>query len=227
MTMHRNITILTYDIPHRKTQDLILTLMANGYKNLRVIATPFEDRKQNIPIFKHRPDTVIDVSLTEMCYKLGIDMGVTDSIYDTLSVIGDTTDAILIGGAGILEKRITDEFKIINSHPGYLPNVKGLDAFKWAIYEGQPIGVTTHFISDKVDGGEVIGRNIVPVYFEDTFHSVAQRVYELEIKMLIEAIGCEGEDMSPSDTYEPHRRMPHRLEIIMMERFTRQPGPRE
>ena len=53
--------------------------------------------------------------------------------------------------------------KIINSHPGYLPNLKGIDAIKWAIYGHQPIGVSTHYISEKADEGELIERVIVPV----------------------------------------------------------------
>ena len=62
--------------------------------------------------------------------------------------------------------------------------MKGLDALKWAIYQEQPIGVTTHYISDTADGGELIERRVIPIYFEDSFHSLATRVYEVEIEML-------------------------------------------
>ena len=66
---------------------------------------------------------------------------------------------ILIGGAGILPKEIIDNVNIINSHPAYLPSVRGLDALKWAIYNDMPIGVTSHIISEEADSGFLIRRD--------------------------------------------------------------------
>jgi len=102
--------------------------------------------------------------------------------------------------------------------------VRGLDALKWAIYQAQPIGVTTHYIDSKADEGLLIDRRLVPLYFEDTFHSLAYRVYETEIDMLVEAIDRINSGEAPltplkDDRYEAHKRMPHRLELIMMARF--------
>jgi len=124
----------------------------------------------------------------------------------------------------LLPKELAINHKIINSHPGYLPNVKGLDALKWAIYQGQPIGVTTHYISDKADEGILIERKIIPVFFEDSFHSLAYRVYETEIEMLVNSIKLidnnQFENESLDDNrYVANKRMPHNLEIIMMNRF--------
>ncbi|MEM9685592.1 MAG: formyltransferase family protein, partial [Bacteroidota bacterium] len=133
-------------------------------------------------------------------------------------------DHILIAGAGLLPENLSDKFKIINAHPGYLPNTKGLDAYKWAVYHGHPIGVTTHYISGKADEGQLIERRTVPVYFEDTFHSVAYRIYDTEIDMLVnapkivEANKATLEDLA-DQRYQANKRMPHHYEIIMMERF--------
>src|SRR5690606_24277992 len=135
-------------------------------------------------------------------------------------------DHIIIGGAGILPEDVVKHHKLINGHPGYLPNVKGLDAFKWAIYHGQPIGSTTHYVSDQTDEGELIEKRLVPVYFEDTFHSVAYRPYETEIDMLVHAIYRIDQDLAPFESladnrYQANRRMPHHIELVMMKRFER------
>ena len=95
---------------------------------------------------------------------------------------------------------------------------------KWAIYQGQPIGVTTHYITDKADEGELIERRIIPIYFEDSFHNVAYRIYETEIEMLINSIQLIDNEQvkyeSLTDTrYVANKRMPHNYEIIMMNRF--------
>lgn len=99
-----------------------------------------------------------------------------------------------------------------------------MDAFKWAIYKGQPIGVTTHYISDKADEGQLIERRRIPIYFEDTFHNVAYRIYETEIEMMVNAIYLvdnhhqEGDSLA-DDRYIANKRMPHNHEMIMMSRF--------
>ncbi|NBH35820.1 hypothetical protein D3Z58_20320 [Clostridiaceae bacterium] len=128
---------------------------------------------------------------------------------------------LLLCGAGILPGNFVHRYRIINSHPGYLPYSRGLDALKWAIVDGFPIGVTTHFLGQETDGGEILERRIVPVRYADTFHAVAQRVYETEIEMLVGALEKTNEihEFVDGSSYPVHRRMPHYIEIRLMERF--------
>lgn len=130
-------------------------------------------------------------------------------------------EIILICGAGIVPERFIEEHIIINAHPGYIPNCRGLDAYKWAVYEGNPIGVSTHLLGKYIDAGEVIERRIIPVYFNDTFHSAAQRVYENEVCMLVDAIEKinEKHEMILPGDYPVHKRMPHTYETRLLERF--------
>ena len=217
------IGIITYDAPHKKTQDLIYQLILKGRKDLHIMATPWVERKNFVPIYKHRPGKTIDVSLSALCRQLGLNLSrlPMDELPDFLNQM--KFEHILIAGAGILPEALAKNFKIINTHPGYLPYVKGLDAFKWAIYNEHPIGITTHYISEKADEGLLIQRKEVPVYYEDTFHSVAFRQYEMEIEMLADAAQIVAgnptlEDLA-DDQYTANRRMPHHLEIKMMDKF--------
>ena len=142
-----------------------------------MIVIPWVERKTFKPIFKHRPSKCVKISVEELSARLQLSYSKVE-INDLNNFLSEKPfKHILIAGAGLLPEEVARNHKIINSHPGYLPNVKGLDAFKWAIYQGQPIGVTTHFISDKADEGELIERRIIPIYFEDSFHSVAYRIY--------------------------------------------------
>lgn len=195
---------------------MVYRLLLNDYKELCLIATEWEERKLNKALFRHRPGRCIDISIKTFCERLNIQFVKKD--IDKIDLQG--FDCVLIAGAGILPDHIVENFNIINSHPGYLPNARGLDALKWAIYEGQPIGVTTHYISSEVDSGILIERKIIPVYFEDTFHSVANRIYENEIEMLVNAVENSGENESLKDyRYKSHSRMPYYLERIMIQRF--------
>ena len=203
------INLITYNIPHRKTQDVVKELLFRGYNKIRLIIIPYENRKSFKPIYSHRPSNPIDVSpykLSEL-FKLDCVDYSKDMVFENKT---------LIAGAGILSQT-----GLINSHPGYLPNVRGLDALKWAIYEGQPIGVTTHLTSEEADSGYLIERKIIPVYYEDSFYELAMRVYETEIKMLVDAIEKPIGEKLINQHYQPHRRMSHNKEIKMMDNFNK------
>ncbi len=183
------IGIITYDHPHRKTQDLICRLKLMGYEDIELIVLPWVERNGHKPLYQHRPTEAVQITTEQLCSRIGL-------IYnrgDLAEILyKNKYDKILIGGAGILPPEVLG-YNIINSHPGYLPNVRGLDALKWAILKGDPIGVTTYFIGEQADTGVMIDRRILPLYFTDTFHSIAQRLYELEITMLAESITAEAD----------------------------------
>ena len=113
---------------------------------------------------------------------------------------------------------------MINAHPGFLPNMKGLDSLKWAILKKEKIGVTTHFISEMPDEGKLIEKREIPCFFEDSFFSLAMRVYETEIEMLVNAIQLIDNNQSDftslkDKSFKANMRMPHYYELIMMEKF--------
>ena len=209
------IAVLTYDHPHRKTQDVLFRLKALG-KEIMVIAVPWQERKNFVPLFRHRPDNCIDIPLQEFCSNIKYVLYKTDNLQDTLDEL--KPDVALIAGAGILSIR---GHRIINSHPGYLPYVRGLDAVKWAIYHGHPIGVTSYIIGDAVDKGDIIDRQIIRIDHVDDFYSFAVRVYEKEVEMLVDGINKEPILIDDNYVGIPSRRMPHRLELTMMRKFER------
>lgn len=214
------IVVLTYDNPHRKTQDLILKLLANGVKPL-VFATEWKEMNSFKPLISHRPSNPIKISLREFCKNLNLELVLTSkaSLYKDLSNCKNV-DYILLATGNIIEEQIVNEFKVINSHPGYLPNIKGLDALKWSILYKKKIGVTTHFVNSQVDGGTIIERNIVPLYYEDSFHNLAYRQYEMEVDMLVNSITRTPENIEIGEgDYPTFRRMPHRLEHRMLMMF--------
>jgi len=209
------IAVLTYDHPHRKTQDVLFRLKALGVE-VMVVAVPWQDRKNFVPLFRHRPDSCIDIPLQEFCDNIKYVLHKTDDLQGILDSL--KPEVSLIAGAGILSVK---GHKIINSHPGYLPYVRGLDAVKWAIYHGHPIGVTTYVIGEAVDEGDIIDRQIIKISNTDDFYTLSMRVYEREIEMLVDAINRDT--MLVDDHYVglPSRRMPHRLELTMMRKFER------
>ena len=217
------IYVLTYNVPHRKTQDLLYRLSAKGYNNIVVLATPWVVRNNYKPLIPHRPLIPIDITPEHFSkrFKYSFQKVEIDNI---ANVVGDRKkDIILIGGSGILPKDVVQLGNIINAHPSWLPYIRGLDALKWAIYFDKPIGVTSHIISDEVDAGLLIKRELVPLYPWDTFHSVAYRQYEMEIDILCNSItDIKNASLEPLPTdQEVRRRMPNSKEKKLMKRFER------
>ncbi|ODS39455.1 MAG: hypothetical protein A7316_11025 [Candidatus Altiarchaeales archaeon WOR_SM1_86-2] len=205
------IGVITYNIPHKKTQDVLFRLKAFGFNDVECIAFPFIKRKKFTPLVQHRPTDLMDIPPHILCKRLGynyienVDLG--------------KYEKILIGGANILPKEVIGNFEIINSHPGYMPYVRGLDSLKWAILKGFPIGVTTHVIDENIDEGLIIEQRFINIDFFDTIHSLGQKTYVMEVEMLIDAINNTNRTVPIWGKYPPNRRMPHRLEIKMLERL--------
>ncbi|WP_198172869.1 formyltransferase family protein [Bradyrhizobium sp. AT1] len=131
-------------------------------------------------------------------------------------------DYYLIAGAGILSPAAIGRKKIVNAHPGIIPAARGLDAFKWSIFHGVPLGITLHFVDADVDSGDVIAIVETPVLPEDDIFTLARRHYELEIEMLVDfraLLQVGGADSKGYPERPARMRMPRALEKDMLERF--------
>lgn len=217
------IGVLTYSFPVRKAFDTLALLRATGYDDVTLFVVPAQYKKTYVPRVKHRPDlsAYTAVGFEVGPEKLAKAYGYSLETLDDFATAGDLGQkALLCCGAGIMPESFYHKNKIINSHPGYLPYVRGLDALKWAVYEELPIGVTVHLIGDEVDAGEVLEKRIVPVYKNDTFHAVAQRQYEMEIAMLVDSIEkMDGKHEFVTAEGALRRRMPNEMEDELFARF--------
>lgn len=225
------IVLLTYEVPHRKTQDVSLRLMASGYEFMAV-AVPWIERKPRRFIYAHRPHEMMwpcDPLKDNIEFFRNIEVDYTVVPHDSLHMWleGARPSVVVVGGAGILPAEIVNDFKVLNVHPGFLPKCRGLDILKWSIIEGLKVGVTAHLCDDRPDLGWFISERAVPVYHQDTFHSFAMRQYEMELGLLDESVGLARESekhvfkrIEPGDTVS-RRRMPRRLEADLLPAFER------
>jgi phosphoribosylglycinamide formyltransferase-1 len=132
----------------------------------------------------------------------------------------------LVLGAGILPKEVVSNKKILNCHPGIIPIARGLDAFKWSILELKPLGVTLHFLTEKVDYGPIIARIRTPIFESDSLESLARRHYELEIKVMsnfYKYLEKPVDDFKEQELEEapPKKRMSFEQEIKMISNFSK------
>jgi len=183
--------------------------MYNIADRLVLVTIPWENRKNHVPLYSTKlPPT----NVWPQWYGLEA---------QSLQEIPPGS-IVVIGGAGILPSDFVKNNTVINSHCGWLPEVRGLDALKWAIYYDQPIGCTTHIVDAECDKGLMIERKEVELKPTDSLFSIAMKQYELEINMLVDCvIHKKWRDAKPfvEPANESNRRMKHATELQMMKRL--------
>ena len=180
----RTVGIITYNFPHLKTEQVIQGLLNTPpslLTKLKIYALPFVERKPREVLINHRPNQIEAIAPQEIAYKHQIEFSICQKDTD----IDNSCDLYIITGSGIISSECILGKKIINCHPGIIPSVRGLDAFKWTIFDMKPLGVTIHYIDSKVDEGEIIAVIPTEVYRSDSFAILARRHYENEINTLI------------------------------------------
>jgi phosphoribosylglycinamide formyltransferase-1 len=171
-----DVGLITYHYPHLKTEQVLERILNKGFK-YTMYALPFKYRKKRKPIFDHRPNQFTSILPEILAEKHKIPYVICNSDLD----IKDGHDIYLVLGAGILSSQCVANKRIINCHPGIIPACRGLDAFKWAIYEMRPLGITLHYIDAEVDAGEIIYVSPTNVYKTDNLLTLSRRHYENEI----------------------------------------------
>lgn len=71
--------------------------------------------------------------------------------------------------------------KIINIHPSILPKYKGLNAIERAYNDKEKeIGVTIHYVNEKVDDGKIISQDKFIVDYNKSLEEIISQVHKIE-----------------------------------------------
>ncbi len=114
-----------------------------------------------------------------------------ESFVSTMQVLLDNNEVDFIALAGYLRKippEIISKYKgrIVNIHPGPLPDFGGRGMFGLRVHEAvleeglEETCATVHFVTEEYDEGDIIATSPVPVLEGDTPESLQQRVLQAE-----------------------------------------------
>ena len=79
--------------------------------------------------------------------------------------------------------------RVINVHPGLLPKNRGLFPCFWSLANGdKEAGVTVHWIDEKLDTGDIIVQERIPIQDGETVFSLSEKSCIVGAKLLINAI---------------------------------------
>ncbi|NEW81815.1 MAG: amino acid adenylation domain-containing protein [Mariniphaga sp.] len=129
-----------------------------------------------------------------------------------------------INNSLILKKSFTSLAKImaINYHDAPLPRYAGMYATNWAILNGEmEHGISWHEVVDKIDAGDIVASQPLPVMPNDTALSLNTRCFEAALKSFADLIDSIVENrLTPvpqnleNRTYYPYASRPESLGLI-------------
>ena len=86
------------------------------------------------------------------------------------------------------------EHKMVNLHPALLPKFGGMGMYGHHVHEAvkaageTETGMTVHYVSNQVDGGEIIAQYSTPISPDDTPDDIAAKEHVLEMQHFPEII---------------------------------------
>jgi len=76
------------------------------------------------------------------------------------------------------------EGRLINIHPSLLPKYKGLNTHQRAIdARDDYAGCSVHWVTEELDGGDVIMQDRIPIAPSDTAATLAEKLLPIELSL--------------------------------------------
>lgn len=96
---------------------------------------------------------------------------------------------VLSGFMRILSDVFTSNIKAINLHPSLLPKFKGAKAIERSFESNdEECGVSVHYVSSELDGGDIILQKAFVRSEGETFDSFTKKIKEIEFELMPKAI---------------------------------------
>lgn len=88
---------------------------------------------------------------------------------------------VLAGFMRILTPVFTDSIKAVNIHPSLLPLFKGAHGIQESFASPMKLGgVSVHWVSEELDGGEIIAQGAIAKIAGESLESYEERIHKLE-----------------------------------------------
>jgi len=151
----------------------------------------------------------------------------SDEVKDIL--ISNQVDLLILTSTPIIKKKIIsiEGLILLNAHTGWLPQYRGLDANLKAMRDGQPLGVSVHKVTKKIDGGEIYLREQFSIEPNGKIlEQMDAKELELSGKLLVDTIHLMQENKlrpiaqsEPLGRYEPVLTKHERKRIVQQNNY--------
>jgi folate-dependent phosphoribosylglycinamide formyltransferase PurN len=98
-------------------------------------------------------------------------------------------DVVLSLSSQIYRKKILEQLPILNFHPSLLPKHKGRFPIFWALYENDKMmGMTCHRVREKIDAGEIIYQEQLPIEDADNFSTLTNKLLSMAPHFILKSV---------------------------------------
>jgi methionyl-tRNA formyltransferase len=200
--MSKNLRIAFFGTPDFATASL-KRLVKDGWNIVAVITAPDKPsgrgqqlsisdvkhyaQKVNLPIYQ--PEKLKAADFVELYRSLNIDLAVVVAFRMMPEVIW-----------------AMPRIGTINLHGSLLPNYRGAAPINWAIIHGEKeTGVTTFFINQEIDKGDILFQQTCKIEDSDDFGSLYSKLKEIGASLLIETLSKieHGDYRSSPQEFKP------------------------
>lgn len=138
----------------------------------------------------------------------------------------NSIDFIISNGYGFIVKpKIISVYKkkIVNIHPAFLPQGRGIYPNFWSFFEGYPKGVTIHYIDEEIDTGAILYRKEVDFDRSETLRSTHAKLIQLAEELFIEnvedilsgdVVGIDQKELHNSSFYHNRLMSEYFIELL-------------
>ncbi|MDA8819494.1 formyltransferase family protein [Schleiferiaceae bacterium] len=169
-------------------------LKRNGYFNLiwRIIYRITVRR--NVRSSSLKISEASQESISAFCQRRNIPLSFFDNINNAdfiKKLAQDQPDLIVLGGAPLIKKAVIQVPKIavLNSHPGVLPEAKGMDVVSQSILQEIPLGVTVFQVDEGMDTGPIILLEKLDSSIKGLkLHEIEAMIEQLSARAMVKAI---------------------------------------
>lgn len=180
---------LDENIEHLKR--LKMKYMLNKFVFKKMIFHPLTALKFGLPLLKRngKDDEEVDLFNDIDFYKVG-----DHSDKKSGRILEDLSPDLIIfcPASGIIKKNILEIPKIgsLNAHMGPLPEIRGMNALEWSVFEKGDGYISVHFADEGVDTGDILKVKEVPL---KNFNSISKLRKYARDRMALEIVNVVKE----------------------------------
>ncbi len=103
-----------------------------------------------------------------------------------LDDLGSPDITVLYGYRNLIRGKVLGNHRVVNIHPSYLPYNRGASPNLWSWFDDTPKGVSVIQINKSIDGGPLLGRQLVEMCPTDTLATSYNRLREAAGKLFFD-----------------------------------------
>ena len=140
------------------------------------------------------PGLICDPSVKRIAEEYGIrtwDIKTPNNKYFLDEIKNLEIDVIINQSQNIIKKELLSIPKIgvVNRHNALLPKNRGRLTPFWVLYkEEKETGVSIHFVTEKIDAGDIIVQKSFSITPKDNFNTIVKKNYEIAADAMLEAL---------------------------------------